>query len=46
MNYENLTNIYYERKNHKLNEWITFCEWIETLPYFDVMIRKESAADL
>lgn len=46
MNYENLTNIYYARKNHKLNEWITFCEWIETLPYFDVMIRKESAADL
>ncbi len=33
MNYETLINIYYSRKNHKLNEWHTFCEWIEGLPY-------------
>ncbi len=33
MNYETLINIYYSRKNHKLNEWHTFCEWIESLPY-------------
>ncbi len=32
--YENAANIYYSRKNHKLSEWHTFCEWIEKLPYF------------
>lgn len=46
MNYENLTNIYYARRNHKLSEWHTFCQWIETLPYFDVMIRKEEGSSL
>lgn len=46
MNYENLTNIYYARRNHKLSEWHIFCQWIETLPYFDVMIRKEESASL
>ena len=33
MNYETLFNIYHQRKHHKLNEWHTFCDWIETLPY-------------
>jgi len=33
MNYENLTNIYYARRNHKLPEWHTLCDWILTLPY-------------
>ncbi len=32
--YENVANMYYSRKNHKLAEWHTFCEWIESLPYF------------
>ena len=32
-NYEVLANIYKSRKNHKLDEWHTFCEWIEALPY-------------
>lgn len=32
--YENVANMYYSRKNHKLMEWHTFCEWIESLPYF------------
>ena len=32
-NYETLINIYRARKNHKLAEWHTFCDWIETLPY-------------
>lgn len=32
--YENVANMYYSRKNHKLCEWHTFCEWIESLPYF------------
>ena len=33
MNYENLRNIYHQRKNHKLTEWHSFCEWVESLPY-------------
>ena len=33
LNYEVLVNIYHSRKNHKLNEWHTFCDWIEELPY-------------
>ena len=33
LNYETLINIYHARKNHKLQEWHTFCGWIETLPY-------------
>ena len=32
-NYETLINIYRARRNHKLQEWHTFCDWIETLPY-------------
>lgn len=34
MNYQVLWNMYNARKNHKLHEWHTFCDWIETLPYF------------
>ena len=33
MNYENLRNMYHQRKNHKLTEWHSFCEWVESLPY-------------
>ncbi len=33
MNYENLLNMYYARKSHKLDEWHTYCDWITTLPY-------------
>ena len=33
LDYETLFNIYYQRKNHKLDEWHQFCEWIEDLPY-------------
>ena len=32
LNYENLINIYYARRNHKLAEWHTLCDWIESLP--------------
>ncbi len=32
MNYENLINIYYARRNHKLAEWHVLCDWITTLP--------------
>ena len=34
LNYEVLKNICRARKNHKLDEWRTLCEWIEKLPYF------------
>ena len=40
-NYETLINIYRARKNHKLAEWHTFCDWIETLPYADQLITFE-----
>ena len=32
-NYQVLRNIYFARRHHKLKEWHTFCEWIESLPY-------------
>ena len=40
-NYESLINIYRARKNHKLAEWHTFCDWIETLPYAEQLITFE-----
>ena len=42
LNYENLINIYYARRTHKLGEWPTFCEWIMSLPYAtDIIAVKE-----
>lgn len=38
LNYETLINIYYARKDHKLAEWHTFCDWIKTLPYAEEII--------
>lgn len=37
LNYEVLANIYKARRNHKLTEWHTFCEWIETLLYAEII---------
>ncbi len=37
LNYEVLANMYKSRKNHKLDEWHTFCDWIETLPYSELI---------
>lgn len=37
LNYEVLKNIYHDRRAHKLDEWHTFCDWIEQLPYFDLI---------
>ena len=37
MNYEVLHNIYHSRKNHKLDEWHTFCDWIKELPYSELI---------
>ncbi|MDE6019769.1 MAG: hypothetical protein K2H01_02050 [Ruminococcus sp.] len=37
LNYEVLANIYEWRRDHKLDEWHTFCDWIESLPYSDLI---------
>lgn len=41
LNYETLINIYKSRKHHKLDEWRSFCKWIETLPYAKELIIAE-----
>ena len=41
LNYEVLTNIYKSRRNHKLDEWHTFCDWIEDLPYSELITGKK-----
>lgn len=38
LNYSVISNIYAQRKNHKLKEWKHFCFWIEQFPYFREMI--------
>lgn len=38
INYEVLANIYKSRKDHKLDEWRNFCEWIEELPYSELIL--------
>ena len=37
LNYEVLANIYKYRKNHKLDEWVELCKWIESLPYSEII---------
>ena len=41
LNYETLINIYYARKDHKLQEWHSFCDWIASLPYGKELIIAE-----
>ena len=41
LNYEVLANIYKSRRNHKLDEWHTFCDWIEGLPYSELITGQE-----
>ena len=38
LNYENLINIYYARRHHKLAEWHVLCDWILSLPYAKELI--------
>ena len=38
LNYENLVNIYFARRNHKLPEWHVYCDWIRSLPYAEDLI--------
>lgn len=42
LNYEVLANIYKSRRNHKLDEWHTFCYWIESLPYSELITGKQA----
>lgn len=44
LNYEVLANIYKSRRNHKLDEWHTLCDWIEVLPYSELITGKERSA--
>ena len=41
LNYEVLANIYKSRRHHRLDEWHTFCDWIEELPYSELITGKE-----
>lgn len=45
LNYEVLANIYKSRRNHKLDEWYVFCDWIEALPYSWLITGKEDCSD-
>ena len=38
MNYENLRSMAHQRMGHKLSEWHSFLEWVQTLPYAKELI--------
>lgn len=42
LNYEVLANMYKSRRKHKLDEWHTFCDWIESLPYSELITGKQA----
>ena len=41
LNYEVLAGIYPKRKDHKLDEWHDFCDWIKNLPYSEIITLEE-----
>ena len=41
LNYETAANIFRSRKDHKLDEWHEFCDWIRSLPYAKQIITLE-----
>lgn len=41
-NYQQLKTIYAQRKNHRLPEWRNFCEWIKTLPHYELITAEET----
>lgn len=42
MNYENVRNMYFQRRNHKLTEWSeSFIKWVESLPYAEDLIMYD-----
>ena len=46
MNYENLLNMYFARRNHKLLEWHTYCDWVLSLPYTkELFLQDENPLD-
>lgn len=45
LNYEVLHHIYHDRRAHKLNEWHVVCDWIESLPYSEIMTQKVVGID-
>lgn len=40
LNYEVLGTIYHQRRHHKLDEWVDFCDTIKTLPYSEFIARE------
>jgi len=42
LNYAVLKAMYHARKHHKLDEWHVFCDWVETLPYSELITGHES----
>ena len=46
MNYEVLAGIYTWRKDHKLDEWREFCQWIERLPYSEIITAKTEEKEI
>ena len=41
LNYQVLRNMYHARKNHKLDEWVDFCRWVEeSLPYSELITEE------
>lgn len=41
MTYENLVNMYFARRFHKLDEWHVYCAWVESLPYFRALFLEK-----
>lgn len=41
--YQTLRRIYFQRKDHRLPQWHTFCDWVETLPFASELITKQKA---
>lgn len=42
LNYQVIKSMYFARRNHKLDEWLDFCSWAETLPYFKEICIQEA----
>ena len=42
LNYQVLRSMYFDRKNHRLAEWHEFCQWVESLPYSELITVSKS----
>ena len=45
LNYQVIKTMYFARRNHKLDEWLDFCKWAESLPYFKEICIQEDVND-